>query len=128
MFFNKSALIAIVTAASVGSVVAQVPTSFIGSAGHFDPNHLPGDFTPCGADCSASPLPRIALPSTLYNGADVCCSTFTITYHGKTVQGTYAYKSSALAGTTNGVLADELFNQLNDQQGANVIFPVQYRL
>ena len=48
--------------------------------------------------------------------------------HGKTVQGTYAYKSSALAGTTNGVLADELFDQLNDQEGADFIFPVRFRL
>ncbi|KAK7461497.1 hypothetical protein VKT23_008671 [Stygiomarasmius scandens] len=48
--------------------------------------------------------------------------------HGKTVQGTYAYKSSALANTTNGVLADELFDQLNDQEGADFIFPVRFRL
>ncbi|THU91434.1 hypothetical protein K435DRAFT_863419 [Dendrothele bispora CBS 962.96] len=146
--FNKSALVAIATIiASVGGAAAQ-GTSFTGVgkttlllieftlsepagyiAGHFDQNNLPADFTPCGGNCPpVTPQTlRIALPSTLFNGADVCCSTFTITYHGKTVQGTYAYKSSALAGTTNLVLADELFDQLEDN-GAEFIFPVNYHL
>ncbi|THU91436.1 hypothetical protein K435DRAFT_863421 [Dendrothele bispora CBS 962.96] len=130
MFFNKSALITIATiVAAVGNAAAQNP-SFTGVACHFDRDHLPADFTPCGGNCpppSPDTLP-IALPSTLFNGADSCCSTFTITYQGKTVRGTYAYKSSSRANTQNLALDDELFAQLADPNTVDCISPVTYHL
>ncbi|KAK7457913.1 hypothetical protein VKT23_010260 [Stygiomarasmius scandens] len=128
MFFNKLTLIAVVTA-SVGSAVAQ-GTSFTGVACHFDRDHLPDDFTPA-AGCNPPANPPffpIALPSTLIKGADSCCSTFTITFNGKTVLGTYAYKSSALANTTNLVLDKDLFAQFADPDTVECISPVNYRL
>ncbi|KAK7437629.1 hypothetical protein VKT23_018528 [Stygiomarasmius scandens] len=129
MFFNKSALLTVVTiVASIGSAAAQ--TSFSGTACRFDRNHLPADFTPCGGNCPApSPdtLP-IALPSTLFNGADVCCSTFTITFNGKTVRGTYAYKSSSRANTQDLAIDSDLFTQLTGSAAVPCVSPVAYHL
>ncbi|KAK7461496.1 hypothetical protein VKT23_008670 [Stygiomarasmius scandens] len=128
MFFNKSALLAIVTiVASVGSAAAQ---TFSGTACRFDRDHLPADFTPCGGNCPApSPdtLP-IALPSNLFNGADSCCSTFTITFNGKTVRGTYAYKSSSRNNTQNLAIDDDLFTQLTGSTTVPCVASVAYHL
>jgi hypothetical protein len=101
MFFNKSALLALATiVTSLGSAAAQNSFRGVGEilllvitlnfsqlfynyclGCRFDRDNLPADFTPCGGNCpppSPDTLP-IALPSTLFNGADSCCSTFTIT-------------------------------------------------
>ncbi|KAF5349872.1 hypothetical protein D9758_014025 [Tetrapyrgos nigripes] len=101
-------------------------------ATNFNRSALPADFTPCGGNCpppSPSTLP-IALPSDFFKGADSCCSTFTITFDGNTVQGTYAYKSSNLAGTRIVALDNDLYAQLggnpNDPSGG--LFPVQFCL
>ncbi|KAF5349858.1 hypothetical protein D9758_014042 [Tetrapyrgos nigripes] len=125
MAFTKSALIYLLTIATVGSVgvVAQNPNCFIGEALPFDASAIPADFTSCGVECPRTEftLP-IALPSDLFNGANVCCSTFTLTTRdGKTAQGTYAYKSSSRAGTQNLALDSELFAKLGDVSTGGIL-------
>ncbi|KAF5349844.1 hypothetical protein D9758_014036 [Tetrapyrgos nigripes] len=137
MAFTKSTLISLFTLAAVGTVgaAAQNPNcatggGFVGHAFPFNRTSLPDDFIPCGGNCpppSPFTLP-IALPSDLFKGADVCCSTFTLTFNGRTAQGTYAYKSSSRAGTQNLALDEDLFDKLGGDVTIGELFPVKYCL
>ncbi|KAF5349876.1 hypothetical protein D9758_014028 [Tetrapyrgos nigripes] len=135
-FNSKSALSALMGSALLifAAGVAAKPTTrttplcFTGDGSHFNRSAIPSDFTPCGGNCpspSKFTLP-IALPSTLFNGANFCCSSFSIRFNGQTAQGTYAYKSSNLADTENLVLDSELFAMFADPEKITDLSPVEY--
>ncbi|KAK7045226.1 hypothetical protein R3P38DRAFT_2883114 [Favolaschia claudopus] len=117
MFFNKSLLTVIATAAA-----------FVGSASAFTGTATKG-FTAETSNCGCPPFNGplgISIPVELIGSHRCCQDSITISYNGKTVPAVFSGNYTGGAGTQNIELTDFAFGVLEDNDSQTTLSPVTW--